>query len=165
MAKPWIPAKIEVSPFPLDPLAVDDVESSSFRSSTGGFAMAMASPRRNERAKRPAPGGVVIRNEGGTHEVEVSKAPESRGIVSLYRPSHQEGQMSSMTGNAATSRRQGRSMLRLAAGVGTAASAWFVLALGTASASTVNGVNIQQGNNQVTGANTQVSGAAPATAS
>jgi hypothetical protein len=37
--------------------------------------MAMASPRRNERAaRRPAPSGMLLRNEAGTHEVEVAKA-------------------------------------------------------------------------------------------
>ena len=38
------------------------------------FAMAMASSRRNDRGRRPAASGVVMRNEGGTHEVEVSRA-------------------------------------------------------------------------------------------
>jgi hypothetical protein len=36
--------------------------------------MAMAAPRRNDRARRSAPSGVVMRNEAGTHEVEVSRA-------------------------------------------------------------------------------------------
>ncbi len=37
--------------------------------------MAMASPRRTERAQRhPAPAGVVMRNDSGSHEVEVAKA-------------------------------------------------------------------------------------------
>jgi hypothetical protein len=36
--------------------------------------MAMASPRRNDRPRRPAPSGMVLRNETETHEVEVSKA-------------------------------------------------------------------------------------------
>ena len=38
--------------------------------------MAMASPRRNERmqTRRPAPTGVIMRNDAGTHEVEVAKA-------------------------------------------------------------------------------------------
>ena len=36
--------------------------------------MAMASSRRNDRDHRPAPSGVVMRNEAGTHEVEVARA-------------------------------------------------------------------------------------------
>jgi hypothetical protein len=37
--------------------------------------MAMATPRRNERLqRRPAPEGVVMRNDAATYEVEVSKA-------------------------------------------------------------------------------------------
>jgi len=36
--------------------------------------MAMASPRRNERPRRPAPSGLILRNDKQTHEVEVSKA-------------------------------------------------------------------------------------------
>ena len=36
--------------------------------------MAMASPRRNDRVRRPAPSGVVLRKEGQTHEVEVTRA-------------------------------------------------------------------------------------------
>lgn len=36
--------------------------------------MAMASSRRDERPRRPAPSGIVLRNETNTHEVEVSKA-------------------------------------------------------------------------------------------
>lgn len=36
--------------------------------------MAMASPRRNDRVRRPAASGIVLRNETETHEVEVSKA-------------------------------------------------------------------------------------------
>lgn len=36
--------------------------------------MAMASPRRNDRVHRPAPSGVVLRNEANTHEVEVTRA-------------------------------------------------------------------------------------------
>jgi riboflavin synthase len=38
------------------------------------FTMAMASSRRNDRGRRPAASGVVMRNESGTHEVEVSRA-------------------------------------------------------------------------------------------
>jgi hypothetical protein len=38
------------------------------------FAMAMASSRRNDRGRRPAASGVVMRNEAATHEVEVSRA-------------------------------------------------------------------------------------------
>jgi hypothetical protein len=45
------------------------------RSSVEAFAMAMASPRRNERTtRRPAPSGLLMRNDAGTHEVEVAKA-------------------------------------------------------------------------------------------
>ena len=36
--------------------------------------MAMASPRRNDRSRRPAPSGLVLRNDRESHEVEVSKA-------------------------------------------------------------------------------------------
>jgi len=36
--------------------------------------MAMASSRRNDRGRRPAASGVVMRNEAATHEVEVSRA-------------------------------------------------------------------------------------------
>jgi hypothetical protein len=36
--------------------------------------MAMASPRRDDRARRAAPSGLVLHNEANTHEVEVSKA-------------------------------------------------------------------------------------------
>jgi len=36
--------------------------------------MAMASPRRNDGTRRPAPSGLVLRNEANTHEVEVDKA-------------------------------------------------------------------------------------------
>jgi len=36
--------------------------------------MAMASSRRSDRDRRPAPSGVVMRNEAATHEVEVSRA-------------------------------------------------------------------------------------------
>jgi hypothetical protein len=37
--------------------------------------MAMASPRRNDRApRRPAPSGLVVRNDAATHEVVVDKA-------------------------------------------------------------------------------------------
>ena len=36
--------------------------------------MAMASPRRNDRVRRPAPSGVVLHNEANTHEVEVTRA-------------------------------------------------------------------------------------------
>ena len=35
--------------------------------------MAMAAPRRNDRS-HSAPSGAVLRNEAGTHEVEVSRA-------------------------------------------------------------------------------------------
>src|ERR1700680_4182701 len=38
------------------------------------FAMAMASSRRNDRGRRPAASGVVMRNAAATHEVEVSRA-------------------------------------------------------------------------------------------
>ena len=36
--------------------------------------MAMASPRRNDGTRRPAPSGMVLRNDNNTHEVEVAKA-------------------------------------------------------------------------------------------
>ncbi len=36
--------------------------------------MAMASPRRSDRGRRPAPSGLVMRNEAGTHEVTVERA-------------------------------------------------------------------------------------------
>lgn len=36
--------------------------------------MAMASSRRNDRARRPAPSGLTMRNDAGTHEVEVTRA-------------------------------------------------------------------------------------------
>jgi hypothetical protein len=36
--------------------------------------MAMASPRRNDGTRRPAPSGIVLRNDANTHEVEVDKA-------------------------------------------------------------------------------------------
>ena len=36
--------------------------------------MAMAAPRHNERSRGSAPTGAVMRNESGTHEVEVSRA-------------------------------------------------------------------------------------------
>ena len=36
--------------------------------------MATASSRRNDRARRPAPGGLTMRNDAATHEVEVSRA-------------------------------------------------------------------------------------------
>src|ERR1017187_5357975 len=39
------------------------------------LAMAMASPpRRNDGTRRPAPSGMVLRNDNNTHEVEVAKA-------------------------------------------------------------------------------------------
>lgn len=36
--------------------------------------MAMASSRRSERGRRPAPSGLVMRNDAGTHEVTVERA-------------------------------------------------------------------------------------------
>ncbi len=36
--------------------------------------MAPASPRRDDRTRRSAPSGMVLRNETQTHEVEVAKA-------------------------------------------------------------------------------------------
>lgn len=48
--------------------------------------MAMAAPRRNDRARRPAPTGVVMRNEAGTHEVEVSRALNQWAVTVVSLP-------------------------------------------------------------------------------
>jgi hypothetical protein len=45
------------------------------RSTVEVIVMAMASPQRNERTqRRPAPTGLVVRNDAATYEVEVAKA-------------------------------------------------------------------------------------------
>ena len=48
--------------------------------------MAMAAPRRNDRARRPAPSGAVMRNEAGTHEVEVSRALSQWAVTVVALP-------------------------------------------------------------------------------
>lgn len=48
--------------------------------------MAMASPRRNDRPRRPAPTGMVMSNEAGTHEVEVSKALNQWAVTVVTLP-------------------------------------------------------------------------------
>lgn len=48
--------------------------------------MAMAAPRRNDRARRSAPSGVVLRNEAETHEVEVSRALNQWAVTVVALP-------------------------------------------------------------------------------
>ncbi|MFN2568857.1 MAG: hypothetical protein ABR564_04565 [Candidatus Dormibacteria bacterium] len=51
--------------------------------------MAMAPPRRNDRPpKRSAPSGLVLRNEAGTHEVEVSRALNQWAVTVVALPDH-----------------------------------------------------------------------------
>jgi hypothetical protein len=48
--------------------------------------MAMAAPRRNDRARRAAPSGVVLHNEAETHEVEVSRALNQWAVTVVALP-------------------------------------------------------------------------------
>jgi len=45
--------------------------------------MAMASPRRNDGTRRPAPSGMVLRNDANTHEVEVDKALNQLSLIHI----------------------------------------------------------------------------------
>jgi len=48
--------------------------------------MTMASSRRNEGGHRPAPSGLSMQNDTGTHEVEVSKALNQWAVTVVKLP-------------------------------------------------------------------------------